>query len=88
MPARAPGATDAEAAQAQTNEETPKGNPMNTYRIGGLNALQINGDDIEVTPDGSLWVLVASSPILVLARGQWSTVMVGTAAVCQASDQA
>jgi hypothetical protein len=81
-------AANAEAAQTQTNEETPKGNPMNTYRISGLNALQINGDDVEVTADGSLWVLVASRPILILARGQWSTVMIGTAAVGQASDQA
>lgn len=56
---------------------------MSTYLIEGARTIRIEGDEATTRQDGSLWILVANAPkpapmvpVLILARGQWSTVIV------------
>jgi hypothetical protein len=66
---------------------------MNTYLIEGARTIRIEGDEVTTRQDGSLWVLVAKAPkpaplvaVLVLARGQWHSVLVEGSNILFAGD--
>jgi hypothetical protein len=56
---------------------------MTTYLIAGRRTIRVDGDDLTVRQSGDLWILRATSPkpapltpVLILARGEWTSVMV------------
>jgi hypothetical protein len=66
---------------------------VNTYLIAGRRTIRVEGDDITTRQDGSLWVLVATAPkpapltpALILAKGQWESVLVEGANVLFVGD--
>jgi hypothetical protein len=56
---------------------------MTTYLVTGVRTIRLEADDCTTRQDGSLWLLralrpkpAALEPVLILARGQWESVMV------------
>ncbi len=66
---------------------------MTTYLVEGVRTIRVEADEVTTRQDGSLWVLVATAPkpaalqtVLVLARGEWHSVVVEGANVLFVSE--